>query len=122
MTRWRRLVAGVLLAALGGCLGARSPTPARSRCGDDPARRCEAECGAHPNNPRETPEGKCEAAVADLCRGACQRRCGDESREVAQRIEKADAYLEGHCGSGRSVDLPLERLAPTPHPLNELLR
>jgi len=57
-----------------------------------------------------------------LCRGACQRRCGVESREVAQRIEKADAYLEGHCGSGRSVDLPLERLAPTPHPLNELLR
>jgi hypothetical protein len=56
-----------------------------------------------------------------LCRGACQRRCGDESREVADRIEKADAYLENYCGSGRPAELPSERLAPTPHPLNNLL-
>jgi hypothetical protein len=60
--------------------------------------------------------------VAELCRSECQRHCGDDSREVAQRIDKADAYLESHCGSGRSVELPAERAAPTPHPLNDLLR
>jgi len=60
--------------------------------------------------------------VADLCLAGCQRRCGDESHALNDRIEAADTYLENHCGSGRPVELPSERLVPTPHPLDNLLR
>jgi len=96
--------------------------PVTSACGDDAARHCESRCPSSATAKRDTREGACETAVSDLCRATCEQHCGDQSRTVADRIARADAYLETQCGSGKSVDAPAERLAPTPHPLDNLLR
>jgi hypothetical protein len=110
--------------ALAACHASRGPLreAAESNCGDEPARSCESRCPVPSRAARDTREGACEAALADLCRAGCEQRCGDQSRALSDRIERADRYLEAQCGSGRSVDAPAERLAPTPHPLNNLLR
>ncbi|HUE38577.1 MAG TPA: hypothetical protein VMR29_03685 [Candidatus Binatia bacterium] len=120
----RVVLAGVLLAAIGACRGPHAPTPeavARG-CGADPSRTCASQCGATTERRRETREGRCEDAVAELCRAGCEQRCGDHSAALVERIERADAYLDGHCGSGRAVEVPTARSAPTPHPLDDLLR
>jgi hypothetical protein len=105
----------------------REPPLQRSRpeCPAANADECRAQCGAHRAADPASPEGQCEAALGDLCRSRCAAACEAESPALRGHIAELESYLESRCGSGKPVE-PGEpiapRLAPTPHPLDDLMR
>jgi hypothetical protein len=98
---------------------------AQPECPAADAAACKARCGAHLTAAPASPEGRCEAALGDLCRSHCTADCEAESSAVRGHIAELESYLESRCGSGQPVE-PGESIAPqltpTPHPLNDLMR
>jgi hypothetical protein len=98
---------------------------ARPECPAADADACKAQCGAHRAAAPASPEGQCEAALGDLCRSNCTAACEAESSALRGHITDLESYLESRCGSGQPVEhgesITPQR-APTPHPLNDLMR
>jgi hypothetical protein len=98
---------------------------ARPECPAADADACKAQCAAHRAAAPASPEGQCEAALGDLCRSNCTAACEAESSALRGHITELESYLESRCGSGQPVEhgesITPQR-APTPHPLNDLMR
>ena len=97
----------------------------RAECPSADADACKARCGARGAGAPASAEGKCEAALGELCRSHCTAACDGESSELRGHIAELESYLESQCGSGKPVEHgePIApQLTPTPHPLNDLMR
>ncbi len=98
---------------------------ARPECPAAGTDECQARCGSRSDAAPGSSEGKCEAVLDDLCRSHCVASCGEDTTALQSHIAEQESYLESRCGSGKPVE-PGDSLAPppapTPHPLNDLMR
>ncbi len=121
-----------LLWLIGGChsdrVTRREPPLRRAKpeCPAASGDECRAHCGSTGGAAPGSSEGKCEAVLDDLCRSHCEAACGEATAysRTAHRRTGADPRepVRQRPACGIRGKRPLPRPAPTPHPLNDLMR